>query len=280
MTFASILVLLDHDKHCATRLQAAMRVAGRFDSHLTGLIPTGIVDLPNIPQAAASIQECAALAWDALRDQAERLAGRFHDECHAAALTSFDAVVEEADKAQSLIRHARCHDLTVLTQADPDEDRSRRVSAIVEQCVLQSARPTLLLPYGGKFDPIGTRVLVAWDESREAARAVADAIPFLRRARQVEVVCWNENGSVRKSTLSQGLAEVCGWLKRHGVSAEQHIEAATSGIADSMLSRAADRDIDLVVMGAYGHSRWTERVLGGATRGLLTSMTVPVLMSH
>jgi nucleotide-binding universal stress UspA family protein len=120
---------------------------------------------------------------------------------------------------------------------------------------------------------------VAWDGSREAARAVADALPFLRKARRVNLVAWQEKGLLA-DTGPIKLQQVCKWLALHGVAAEGHLETASMPIADAMLSRTADLDTDLVVMGAYGHTRWTERVLGGATRGVLASMTVPVLMSH
>jgi nucleotide-binding universal stress UspA family protein len=150
----------------------------------------------------------------------------------------------------------------------------------VEQVVLHSARPTLILPYAGRFDEVGQRVMVAWDDSREAARAVSDALPLLRHAGRVQVVSWVESGTTEHGTLRRRLDALHQWLMWHGVNAEVRVERTEIGIADAMLSRAADFGTDLIVMGAYGHARWAERVLGGATRGLLQTMTVPVLMSH
>ena len=146
--------------------------------------------------------------------------------------------------------------------------------------MLQSARPTLIVPYAGQFDTIATRVMVAWDDSREAARAIRDALPLLRLARRVEVVSWTESAKSEHELRSARLAALQRWLLWQGVGAEVKIEKREMGVAESMLSHAADLDADLIVMGAYGHSRWTERVLGGVTRGLLEAMTVPVLMSH
>jgi nucleotide-binding universal stress UspA family protein len=151
---------------------------------------------------------------------------------------------------------------------------------LVESVILHSARPTLVLPCAGNFESVGNRVLVAWNDSREAARAVSDALPMLQRAKQVEVASWSEGGSAEEKTMRPELDALHKWLKWHGVSAQLQVEPVGAGIADAMLSHAADTTADLIVMGAYGHSRWAELVLGGATRGLLASMTVPVLMSH
>ena len=282
MTYRSLLVLLDHTSACAARTRCAMRLAKELDCHLVGLAPTDLIDLPAVPKAAASLNEYAALVWDALRAQAERAADAFRDACRAADVKSFEAVIDEASKGESLVRHARCADLTVLTQADPAAPTFSAARDLVESVILHSARPTLVLPHAGRFDnSIGSRVLVAWNDSREAARALSDALPMLHRARQVELATWNERGTrIEDKNLRPQLDALQRWLMWHGVSAQVRVEAGDAGIADAMLSHAADTNADLIVMGAYGHSRWAERVLGGATRGLLASMTVPVLMSH
>ena len=280
MTYRSLLVLLDHAPSCAARTRYALRLAKELDCHLVGLAPTDLLDLPATPQAAASLAECAAQVWDALRDQAERAADTFRDACHGAGFASFEAVVDEAGKAESLVRHARCSDLTVLTQADPGAPDHFATRDLVESVILHSARPTLVLPYAGHFDSIGDRVLVAWNDTREAARAVSDALPLLQRAAQVEVATWNESAPADADALGAQLDARRQWLVWHGVTAQTRLQTRGPGIAEAMLSHAADTSADLIVMGAYGHSRWAERVLGGATRGLLASMTVPVLMSH
>ncbi|MEO8804976.1 MAG: universal stress protein [Burkholderiaceae bacterium] len=280
MTYRSLLVLLDHTSSCAARAAYAMRLAEDLDCHLVGLAPTDLIDLPAAPKAAASLNEYSALVWDALRDQAERAADTFRDACHAAAVKSFEAVVDEANKVESLIRHARCSDLAVLTQADPSSPHFHATRGMVESVILRSARPTLVLPYAGRFESVANRVLVAWNDSREAARAVSDALPMLQRARQVEVASWSEGASTEEKAMRPELDALHKWLMWHGVSAQVQVEPVGAGIADAILSHAADTNADLIVMGAYGHSRWAEFVLGGATRGLLASMTVPVLMSH
>ena len=280
MTYRSLLVLLDQDPLCAARSQTAMRLAKALDCHLVGVAPTGLIDLAVSAHAAASLGDFAASAWGTLRDQAERATDHFRDECRAAGVTSFEAVIDESDKAPSLVRHAHCSDLTVLTQADPASPGYRPARDLVEQVLLYSARPTLILPYAGRFGSIGTHAMVAWDDSRESARAVSDALPLLRLAEHVVVLSWNESGAIENESLRPRLDALQRWLMWQGVSADVRVETTGIGLAEAMLSRAADLSTDLIVMGAYGHARWAERVLGGATRGLLASMTVPVLMSH
>ena len=280
MNFRSLLVLLDPSAACAARLQLAMRLARERDCHLVGLAPTGLLDVPPDSGAASSLADYAARAWDAVREQAERAAQNFRDECHAAGVKSFESVIDEADKAESLVRHAHCSDLVVLTQAVPKAADHRSAQALVEEVVLHSARPTLVVPHTGDFERIGVKVLVAWDDTREAARALSDALPILCHSSQVQLVRWTSIGAIRDAALQARMDAVQHWLMWHGVAAEVCIEATDLGIADAMLSRATDLGADLIVMGAYGHARWAQRVLGGATRGMLASMTVPVLMSH
>jgi nucleotide-binding universal stress UspA family protein len=281
MTYRSLLVHLDHDAQCPQRVQFAITLARRLDCHLVGLAPTGLLDLPGSIAAETSLAQYSALAWDVLRDRGEKATQAFRDACRAAGLKSFEAVVDEADKAQSLARHAHCSDLALMSQPEPGLPGHAAARELVEQVVMNSARPTLVMPYAGRFDTVGETAMVAWDDSREAARAVSDALPLLRLARQVQVVSWNEDKQAAKA-IGARIESLHHWLMWQGVSAEVHVEPVVEGvrIADAMLSRAADLDADLIVMGAYGHARWIERVMGGATRGLLDTMTVPTLMSR
>jgi len=279
MTYRSMLLYLDRDPQCETRTRAAIKLAKRLDCHIAGVAPTGLIDLPVAPTLEVGLGNLSTLVLESLRNEAEAAAQKFRDACHAAGFKSFEVVVDESDKAQSVVRHARCSDLTLLSQADPSAPDHRATGDLVEQTVLYSARPTLIIPYVGYAGAIGTHALVAWDDSRESARAVADALPLLAHSRRVEIISWDEHG-IGDSTLRPRLDALRQWLAWHGVTAEVHIESTRIDVGNALLSRAADLDADLIVMGAYGHARWTERVLGGATRRLLDSMTVPVLMSH
>jgi nucleotide-binding universal stress UspA family protein len=280
MSYRSILLYLDEDALCEKRSTFAIELAKAYESHLVGAAPTGFLDFPVAIDAAATLAEYADVAWRAVRIRAERSAQVFRDRCARASLPSFEAVTDESARAGSLVHHSHCSDLVILSQADPSSPEHATEQQLVEEVVLQSSRPTLIVPYAGSFSPLMSDVMVAWDDSREAARAVADAMPLLRRSKRVHVVGWAESHE-HEGSLRPRLDAVCRWLQRHGVPATARTDSAIEvGVADAMLSRAADLGTQLTVMGAYGHARWTERVLGGATRSLLTSMTTPVLMSH
>jgi len=150
----------------------------------------------------------------------------------------------------------------------------------VHAVLMQSGRPALVVPHSGTFEHVGQRILVAWKESRESARAVADAMPFLSRADQVKVVSISSRGD---ETVRETLADkdIAAWLARHDVDAYVRHEVAEDVDAGNLiLSRAADFGADMIVMGAYSRPRLSEVVLGGVTRLMLQAMTVPVLMSH
>lgn len=277
MNYRNLLVHLDTGPACAVRVNQAIELALAMECHLVGLASTGLVSMPVIPESAAAMGDFMDQAWELLLDHAQQAAGRFTAACAVAGLKSSEVVVDRADVAMSLVRHAHCSDLVIVGQPDPGRSDRREQRAMVEQVVLHSARPTLILPYAGRIETLGTRPLVAWDDSREAARAVGDALPLLRRADEVQIVSWRED---EHSHARRSLGPLKQWLAWHGVAAQMHEESTGLPIAEALLSRAADCDSDLIVMGAYGHSRWTERVLGGATLGILDAMTVPVLMSH
>jgi nucleotide-binding universal stress UspA family protein len=212
-----------------------------------------------------------------LRDEAESATQRFRDECHAAGVRSHEAVIDEADKALSVVRHAHRSDLVLLTQARSEHQVERD---LVEEVVLYSARPTLIVPNTGRFEHVGNRVLVAWDDSCEAARALSDALPILCHSSRVELVRWREGGAKDNTALQARLDALYRWLQCHGVAGHVYLESPHGPLADAMLSRAGQIDADLIVMGAYSHPRWAQRMMGGATRGMLAAMTTPVLMSH
>ena len=149
-----------------------------------------------------------------------------------------------------------------------------------EEVVPASGRPALIIPYDWSLEGLGERVLIAWDASREAARAVSDAMPLLEQANSVLVVSINP----RSTPLDHGEvpgADIGVHLARHKVKVEvERVVAGEVSVGNALLSHIADRGADLLVMGAYAHSRMRELVLGGATRSILESMTVPVLMAH
>src|SRR5678816_3285618 len=212
MTYRSLLVALDQDPACAARTEVALRLAATLDAHLVGLAPTGIVELPVWPEADPAVNDFAARAARRLQSQAEQAAERFRERCRAAGAKSFEAVVDAAAAVASLVGHIHCSDLAIVSQAHPAAPDAGAAREVVEQVVLQSARPTLVLPYAGRIETLGTRVMVAWDDSREAARALWDALPLLQRAAQLDIVSWKESTAVEDARLSARLDALKRWL--------------------------------------------------------------------
>jgi nucleotide-binding universal stress UspA family protein len=173
-------------------------------------------------------------------------------------------------------RLARSFDLSVIRQAKPNE--AEQEVPIIEGALFESGRPVIVVPYiqtqGAKFNC----VMVGWDGSRTAARAISDAMPVLERAKLIEV--FTVVAGPTKNTELPGI-NIGRHLSRHGLNVEvKRILADDNKVSEAILSHAADIDADFMVMGGYGHSRLREYVLGGATRGILVSMILPTLMSN
>ena len=274
MSLKDLLVVVDNDPACAERLDIARRLAEAHGAHLTGLhvmpYPVAIYTEISVPESVQKMQrleiEQAAARAGALFE--ERMRG-------TTARTEWRAV--EGSVGMVTTVQARYADLTVLPQGLDLGRASGGLAWLPGDLVLAVGRPVLVVPRYGKFPTVGTNVLVAWNGSREATRAVHDALPLLRAAQKVTVVSIDpENPEQRVPG-----GDIAVHLSRHGVNVQVSSLAGTDiSVGDLMLSYAADRGIDLIVMGAYGHTRLRELVLGGATRNLLQHMTVPVLMSH
>ena len=281
MGYKDLLVVLDTGPDARGRIELAVTLAEQSAAHLVGLYP---VPSPELPRPAGyadlAVLEPVYHEWrERLLEQAEIIREMFE---HQAGLrgveTEWRAVAEgwEADPAL----HARYADLTILGQRDPGNDDMALIRPYPERVTLASGRPILVVPYAGHFASVGRRVLVAWNASREAARAVADAMPLLASADSVAVMAVDPQPGPNGHGDLPG-ADIALHLARHGVKAQiERTVSAEVPIGEVLLSRAADLGADLLVMGAYGHSRLRELLLGGATRSILASMTIPVLMSH
>lgn len=280
MNHRSLLVLLDNEPACTLRTRFAVELARSQGYHLIGLAPTGVIDMTSTMGSATALAETTERAWEALHDQAARVIRAFDAECSAAGVESFETLVDPTDPTGSLIRHAHAADLVVLSQPGGLDAGRRRAPNLVDEVVLKCARPTLVVPRSGRLDSVATRVLVAWDDSREAARALSDAVPILRHARQVELMLCRVPGVADDAALHARLDAVQRWLERRGITSEVRVEPTTGAVARALHLRALTTEADLIVMGAYGHARWIERVLGGTTRSTLATLDVPVLMSH
>ncbi len=170
--------------------------------------------------------------------------------------------------------------MTVVSQYNPETATGSIPSDLAERLVLETGRPILVVPYAGEFTNVGKRVVVAWDTGRESVRAVNDAIPLMQNAKKVKVIAINPHKKGKKHGEIPA-DDITRHLKRHGIKAEAD-HFSTKGIDEGslILNTAADEQADLLVMGAYGHHRFRELILGGVTRAIFEQMTMPVLMSH
>lgn len=179
------------------------------------------------------------------------------------------------EAAESVSAMARLHDLTIVLQPEPGSDTFDNTLPV--EILFQSGGPVLFIPYAHRGPVEAKRIGIAWDGNRLAARAVRDSAPFLARAQAITIISVNEE----QAPASASTTALTAHLARHGLAAGvERSSADRADIQPTILSIAADAGVDLIVMGAYGHSRLRERILGGVTRGMLESMTVPTLMSH
>ena len=174
---------------------------------------------------------------------------------------------------------ARYADLAVIGQFDPSTPVPGMMPNFVETVALNSGRPVLVVPYAGEASGEFRRPLVAWDGGLPASRAITSALPLLRQAGTIDVVIFNPHTEVGVHGEEPG-ADLALYLARHGIQVNVVERTVSGAIGEALLSTAADLGSDLIVMGAYGHTRFREVLLGGVTRTVLGSMTVPVLMAH
>ncbi len=274
MSIKTVLVHLEADKYTPSRLEAAIALATDHGAHLVGLYVRPRVEIPAAAQAYLDAEILAA-SDRATREQADRTETAFRERCERAGIP-FEWRCEVGDSHEIVTLHARHADLAVVGQTPPESVDSLIFAHLPEDVALGSGRPVMVVPYVGAHTEIGRSVMIAWNGSREAVRAVYDALPILERAERVIVLSVNP-GEMRHIPG----ADITAQLARHGVTAEAS-ETSNNDIpiGDVLLSRAVDFGVDLIVMGAYGHSRAREWIAGGATHHILAHMTVPVLFSH
>lgn len=286
MEYKGLLLNLDHSSACAQRTDVALSLARQFEAQVTVVFCIGRLDIsegwvhwPDYRNLPPSFHDRdSERASDALQEfsaKAERAGVSFQS---ITAETAIDQVGNE------IATQARYNDLAIIGQANPNEPQTGG-HQLTEHVMLACGRPTLIVPYprgdrsGQVPSRIGKRVMVAWDASREATRAVHDTMPLLQAAEQVDVVAALPHKPQRQGpTPTSDLAR---HLARHHVAVEVHdLNPAEIGKADAILAQLADLGSDLLVMGGYGHSYMRELVMGRMTRQMLDTTTVPVLMSH
>ena len=281
MAIKDLLVHLDGSPQARARLDFAVALAARQGAHLVALYAVEA----GLPFALTGEMAGPALAQllEQMRGETEAEAAQLRAAFESASRREgIEGEWREAMEAppEAVALHARYADLSILGQPEPGTLNAGLTELVLEAALFDSGRPVMMLPYAGRFDARLDRVLIGWNATKEATRAVNDALPLLRTARDVLVLAINPRNGVG----GQGdvpAADIALHLARHGVTATaQHIVATEIGEADVLLNTAADVGAELLVMGAYGHSRLRQMVFGGVTRGILARMTVPVLLSH
>ncbi|MGI9490759.1 MAG: universal stress protein [Geminicoccaceae bacterium] len=276
--YKDLLLAIDSSDAHARCMDYGIKLAKRFDAHLTGLYlipefaPPASVGVHLSTDISANIEryerERAEAAIAEFRAAAERegiAADTRTDRCYRSAFTDRLAI------------HGRYADAVIIGQ--PDDD-SAGVIQDPGDTLLTCGAPVIVAPYIGAPPTTAERVMIAWNASRESARAVRDAMPLLERAKVVDVVCFRPKSSQTGHGDMPG-ADIALHLTRHDIKVEvEVIEGKDIDVGNAILSHLADRGSDFLVMGGYGHSRMREFILGGATRTILQSMTVPVLMAH
>ena len=277
MGYKTILVHCDASRGTAGRLGIAVDLADRFAGHVVGLHVRQAFQAPAFTDAGPAMDSLYRTYETTMRAEEAMATAAFRDAVGNQGISSewrvADGYVDEI-----LAAEARVADLVIVGQAEPDSPPTATPDDLAEDIAMAAECPVLIVPYIGAAKPPGKTVMLCWNDSREAKHAAVGALPLLAAADKVIVLIIDPRASRGREEPG---ADVAVWLARHGVKVTvQRDSAADSNVGGVILSRAADHDIDLIVMGIYGHSRMRERVLGGASRTLLASMTAPLLVAH
>lgn len=277
MTYKTILVHVDDTSRSPQRVRMAAELAVKMDAHLIGIADTGVSRFIYQDGNINGVDPSLLSHLEYLRERATQNIADFKTQVEHFSVPSFEGAISQDDAVSGIGMRARYCDLVVVGQTDPDEKSPAVMDDFPEYMILNSGRPVLVVPYTGEFSDLGRRPLIAWDGSRAATRAITDAIPFLRRAQMVQVVIVNPSTDQHGE---QPGADLATYLTRHGIPLEVSVHRSKIDVGNALLSLATDLNADLMVMGGYGHSRLREMIMGGATRSILQTMTIPVLMSH
>ncbi len=278
MSYQSILVHVDDSERVVVRLGAAARLARSFDAELIGAytVPT-----PAMTPSMSAVMPDSMVAQrvQEMGDAQNAAEALFRAAATRARVAAVEWRAPAGEPIPMLVEHARCTDLVVVGQKDPDDPHADFTGDLANAMLLQSGRPVLVIPYTGAPQATGSCVLIAWNGSRQSARAVADAMPMLARAEKVFLLSIAKGGDPDDEVHPD--PRVLAWLRYHGIDAvPRHYRMPDADVGELILSQSADLGADLLVMGGYSHSRLQEMVLGGVTRLMLETMTVPVLLSH
>jgi nucleotide-binding universal stress UspA family protein len=277
--YKTIVVHVDDSPQLQPRVAVAARLATLHDGHLVGSAVTGISRRDYLLLDTSPMATLPDPDFERLRDRAAEQLRRFTTLMERQGLASWEQRIVEDDAERALLLESRYADLLVLSRGSPARSRLRLSTDLPEYVALHCSRPVLVVPDDHPNDCVGNTVVVGWNASMEATRAIAGALPLLKGAGSVLLALINHEEMSERHGEQPG-ADVATYLARHGVRVEVVRERSDAGAAPALLGLAHDAGADLVVAGAYGHSRYREWIAGGVTRGLLEKMTVPLLMAH
>lgn len=254
----------------------AISFAAKFDAHLTGI---AFAEDPFVPGSMFDGVSASLIAGyqQESKNAAKATAAKFEEAGRGSGITLESRVINSSLEGlgDTFGRLARRYDISIVGQSNR---KGPAQTLIIEGALFDSGRPVLVVPYTQRAGFTAERALLCWDGSRSAARAFSDALPIIQGSKTVEVVTIAAKDD-KKGEIAG--ADIAHHLARHGIKTVlNRVIAPETDIPNTILSHAADTSADLIVMGGYGHSRLREFVLGGATRGILESMTVPTLLSH
>ncbi len=280
MSVKTILVALNEVDQCDKLIKTAAMLGQKHQAHIIGMFVIPAAEVYPAVGMELSTQVYAGHRQFYI-DHSDEIKEKFDTEMQRQGVQSEWRMVDIKSSlvADGVLHHAHQVDLIIAPQKQ-ENSSSGMETDFTERLIMESGRPVLVLPAFGDFPEIGTEVLIGWNGTKEAARAVFDAMPLMRDAKKVSIGWVNPDDDLEDGEILPG-SELAVSLARHDLNVTAKA-LPTDGlpVGDALLNQASESGANLLVMGAYGHSRIREFVFGGATRSILETMTVPVLMSH
>jgi nucleotide-binding universal stress UspA family protein len=278
MSIKSVLTLLDNTQRCQAWSQFAIDFARRHDAHLLGVAPREIASSLMLGEMVPFDSSWISKLQKQIDSDVAAACDNFEKLCRAHGFSAAESRIEDGSDVTVLRHESPTSDLIILGQHSDHDDADNNRSGLIESLLMSSARPLLVVPAIGEYAPTCERVLIGWKNSREAAMAVRQSIPLLKQAQQVDIVTVDKRShGDADDRRTRGLVS---YLARHGIEAGVRNIVSELDAGNVLLSHACDSGADLLVIGGYGHARLTEWALGGVTRTIMQSMTLPVFVAH
>ncbi len=277
--YKTIVVHVDDSPQLKPRLAMAAALARAHGGHLVGSAVTGVSQRDYLMFGTSPMAALPDSDFDLLRQRANDQLQRFVTEMDRLGVDSWEQRMTEDDAANALLLESRYADLLILSPGTPAGSRLRLTTDLPEYVALHSTRPVLVVPHDHPDADLAGTIVIGWDASMEATRAVTGALPLLQRARAVLVAVINPDHVTERHGEQPG-ADLATYLARHGIQVEVVAERSDAAIAATLVGLARDVGANLLVSGVYGHSRYREWFAGGVSLELLRNVTVPLMLAH